>query len=101
MNANIPLVISDPFFGGPIQGDGFAVPPENYGNYTDFIHRDWVPVIGNVTNPLRVPSWLYLGFPNWVTTTPTEENWMEHTYGPYYNPFVQNLAPNAPCVPID
>ena len=72
-----------------VQGEGFAMPPENYKNYTDFLNQDWVPWANY--NPLRVPSWLINGVPHLQNATPPVSNWMEHSYQPYYDPLVQSL----------
>lgn len=76
-----------------IQGGHGLARVENYTSKTDFLNRDWVPVIGNY-NPLRVFSWIQDGFPDYTEFTQPHSNILEHSYEPYYAGHVDGLGPD-------
>jgi hypothetical protein len=72
---------------------------DNFSNRTGCINRDWVSVIGNY-NPMRIPTAVLGMEAGWTRTHPHVENWMEHSYQPYYACLVHSLPLNGPCIPI-
>jgi RHS repeat-associated protein len=76
-----------------IQGDHGLASAENYASKTDWLKRDWVPVIGNY-NPLRIFSWIRDGAPDYREFTQSHANRLEHSYEPYYHEYVSKLEPN-------
>ena len=48
-----------------MQGVGELAHQETFINYTSFWSRDWVPVFGNVLNPLRLITLPATGLPEW------------------------------------
>ncbi len=67
---------------------------ENFANFNSFWKRDWVPVLGNWINPLRLldlPQQIY-GYPLEFRESPTP-NWMEHGFEAHYQNLIENLPP--------
>ena len=83
---------------------GFAIPPENYGNYADLLHFDGVP-LANVMSPTRPIQLMFDGgFPDFIPTNdhplpapkPKLLDPLQHNYLKYYEHMVMGLQKNTP-----